>query len=351
VGRNQDAGVCAAPTLTSQPTASLAVGPGSLLALTVAATGFPHPSFQWYKDSEPIPGAVASRLVFPTATLHDSGQYTCMVRNDHGTITSKPSTVTVTKDVFGVLIACYEDLSEGVRAGNSVRLTANVTQAVGPCSFQWLKDGKPLLRGTSGTYVVAAITESGVGAYSCKVTCGPQTVTSTPVLVTLAAEPPLIDWHTCSKEVTIGKSETLKVHVLSMSEPQYQWYFNGALLDGETNDALHVPVVEARHCGVYVCKVGRVPCWLLGGGGDDSGCWGVSNPQVWNDGGSVKTPPIEIFPSPVSLSAAPVVFCRVCILLLDLNEGCLCLSMVYFPSGESINGQKVVVFQLEILFV
>jgi hypothetical protein len=90
-----------APTITTQPTAQ-SVTAGQTAAFTVAADGYPAPTYQWQvsKDSgsqwENIPGATAAEYTTPSATMDMNGwQYQCVVTNSQGTATSAPASLTV----------------------------------------------------------------------------------------------------------------------------------------------------------------------------------------------------------------------------------------------------------------
>ena len=57
----------AAPTITSQP-ASLSVAVGAAASFSVAATGTPNPSYQWFRNNRPIWGA--NGATFTVASVH-----------------------------------------------------------------------------------------------------------------------------------------------------------------------------------------------------------------------------------------------------------------------------------------
>ena len=57
--------------------------------------GYPPPTYQWYKDGEPIPGATLPYLYVPEATPEDRGSYTCVASNDQEVEVSSPGLVTI----------------------------------------------------------------------------------------------------------------------------------------------------------------------------------------------------------------------------------------------------------------
>lgn len=76
-----------APAITTQPRSQHVCG--SAVTLTVAASGVPTPSYQWYNSSGPITGATASSY----ATAIPEGYY-CVATNTFGTATSDTAMLT-----------------------------------------------------------------------------------------------------------------------------------------------------------------------------------------------------------------------------------------------------------------
>ena len=84
-----------APAITSQPPAvlRLAAGTTPTVALAVAATGTPAPTYQWRRNGAPLTGETTASLVLPRATEAQAGAYTCVVTNTNGSVTSESATV------------------------------------------------------------------------------------------------------------------------------------------------------------------------------------------------------------------------------------------------------------------
>jgi pectate lyase len=87
-----------APVFNSQP-ASLVVLAGSTVSFTVVAAGTAPISYQWNKNSAPIPGATSSTLNLPNVQTADDGSYTVTASNSVGSVTSNPAQLTVTTTV------------------------------------------------------------------------------------------------------------------------------------------------------------------------------------------------------------------------------------------------------------
>jgi len=84
----------APPAITSQPQAQ-AVNIGGNASFNVAATGTPPLSYQWRLRGTNIPSAAASSLDVIDAQITDAGDYSVVVSNVIGSVTSSPATLSV----------------------------------------------------------------------------------------------------------------------------------------------------------------------------------------------------------------------------------------------------------------
>jgi hypothetical protein len=84
-----------APSITTQP-ASQTVTAGQTASFSVAATGTVPLSYQWRKNGTAISGATSSSYTTPATTSADNGaQFTVVVTNTAGSVTSNAATLTV----------------------------------------------------------------------------------------------------------------------------------------------------------------------------------------------------------------------------------------------------------------
>jgi hypothetical protein len=83
------------PGLTGQPQ-SATVAAGGTIQFAVSATATPAPTFQWYVGSHAISGATSSTLTLSNVRTSDAGDYTVVVTNTLGSVTSAKATLTVT---------------------------------------------------------------------------------------------------------------------------------------------------------------------------------------------------------------------------------------------------------------
>ncbi len=84
----------AAPTITQAP-AELTVRAGVSSNLSVTATGGPPLSFRWLLNGTNLPGATSASYSFTNAQASDAGDYTVVVTNAAGSVTSAPARLRV----------------------------------------------------------------------------------------------------------------------------------------------------------------------------------------------------------------------------------------------------------------
>lgn len=126
-----------APRFVSQPTGGLLLT-GESLTLAALADGAKPLAYQWRKNGTALPGRTAAELPLNNVALGDAGDYTVVVSNFAGAITSVVATVTVLERVPGVF-------STGVDAAGAVladgaadphyKLVVNATDPNSPDAF------------------------------------------------------------------------------------------------------------------------------------------------------------------------------------------------------------------------
>ena len=122
--------VRAAPVITAGPS-SQTVFAGDRVALTVSATGFPAPTYQWRRNGTVIAGATGASLILASPVAADAGSYTVTVANALGSVTSDAATLTVnTRDFSGVYFGRFAgtggDFALYVRADRTAVFLATV---------------------------------------------------------------------------------------------------------------------------------------------------------------------------------------------------------------------------------
>ena len=91
------------PSITSQPQ-SATVPVGSNVTFTVSANGTAPLSFQWQKDGFPLPGETGASFTLNNIASNQSGDYTVVVSNAAGSVTSQVAKLTVTVPMSAPMI-------------------------------------------------------------------------------------------------------------------------------------------------------------------------------------------------------------------------------------------------------
>jgi autotransporter-associated beta strand protein len=91
-----------APNIIGQP-ANQSVSQGQPAGFIVNATGIPNPACQWYKNGLLIAGATATNYTIASAVRTNAGNYTVVVSNGSGSVTSAVATLTYTGNVAPVV--------------------------------------------------------------------------------------------------------------------------------------------------------------------------------------------------------------------------------------------------------
>lgn len=157
-GSNSNSSSGTAPVITEQPKPQYATR-NTWVELRVSAEGPPFPNVQWYRNSEPVPGATSGtlRLRIDDNTI---GFYAAIVYFDSGpSVTSNGVFVAMAPDATAPQIL-QQPISQSLPTGGSVQLVAGYSGDPYP-QIQWLKDGVAIPGQTSNL-----LTVNSVGYYS-----------------------------------------------------------------------------------------------------------------------------------------------------------------------------------------
>ncbi len=120
-----------APRITAQPANTTAtLGSAAILTVTAAGEGL---VYQWFKDGALLAGATNAALTIARAALSDAGNYTVVVSNTSGSVTSAAAVLTVVSALQAVSLApvdtgiCIDapltlTFDQDVRVGRSGRI-------------------------------------------------------------------------------------------------------------------------------------------------------------------------------------------------------------------------------------
>src|SRR5216110_1189033 len=239
-----------APSITTQPV-SQTVTAGQMATFTVVATGTAPLSYQWRKSGTAISGATSPTYTTPATTSADNGsQFTVVVSNTAGSVTSNTATLTVSAAAVAPSITT-QPVSQTVTAGQMATFTV-VATGTAPLSYQWRKSGTAISGATSPTYTTPATTSADNGAQFTVVvsnTAGSVTSNTATLTVSAAAVATSITTQPASQTVTTGQTATFTVVAAGTAPLSYQWRKNGANISGATSASYVTPATTSSDNG------------------------------------------------------------------------------------------------------
>lgn len=179
-----------APAIT-QPPASQIVTAGATVTFSVTATGVPAPSYQWRKDAISLPGATSPSLVLPNVQAADAGAYTVLITNPSGSVTSLSALLTVNPAPVPPTITVQPSAQTAI-AGTRVSLSV-VASSASALTYQWFKDGAPVIGATGATWIIPSAGPSDSGSYTVRLSNDGGVVTSAVAHLTITPASRLIN--------------------------------------------------------------------------------------------------------------------------------------------------------------
>jgi hypothetical protein len=272
------------PSFTTQPTnQSAATGTSVSFGPVVAtSTGVPTPTYQWQMggvnltDGVLPSGATVSGSATATLTLTgfsaiDAGTFDVVATNSLGSIPSNTVSLSVTGS-SAPIITDQPTTSQSVGVGGTVILNVIVAGTPTP-TVQWklgsasLSNGGSVSGATSTTLVLTGIGTANAGSYTVVASNGvgsPATSNAAVVNVTGGTPPPpppptniapSISGNPSSQSVLSGSNVSFTVSAGGTPSPSYQWYFNGAAIQGATSSTLSLTGVTTASAGTYSVQV------------------------------------------------------------------------------------------------
>jgi hypothetical protein len=147
--------------ILAQPT-NAAVCAGMDATFVVKAGGLPRPSYQWFFNSNAIPGAVGAALIVTNATPVDAGAYEVEVNNGMTVLRSTMAVLAVSTTPIPPTIVA-NPLDAYVITGQTARFSATVC-AYPLATYQWRSNGVSIAEATNRTLMIlnCALSMSGI---------------------------------------------------------------------------------------------------------------------------------------------------------------------------------------------
>jgi hypothetical protein len=236
----------AAPFIYRQPT-NQTVMPGQNVTYNVGVTGTPPFSFQWRKDLTNIPSGTNSNLFIASVQPDHAGRYSVLVTDTTGSILSSQAMLTVSAPIS----ITQQPLSQTVPLGSSVSFFVSATGGP-PFSYQWVWNGTPIPDATNQFYNIAAVTAGDAGGYVARVWNNFGSFADSIVAnLAIAGSPPVFTTQPQSQTVPGGSPVSMSVIATGSPPPGLQWLFNGAVLEGATNNTMNLSFALPANAGDY----------------------------------------------------------------------------------------------------
>ena len=136
--------------------------------------------------------------------------------------------------------------------GETITLSVEAS-GQGPFAYQWKKNGEDIVGATSDTLTISTASASDDGDYTVTVTSQTGSTVSEVASLSIQTLPdvPAFVEQPLGDIVLKGGIATLDARAVSNSAIDYQWYFNGEALDGETGSVLSIAPANTEHEGTY----------------------------------------------------------------------------------------------------
>jgi Protein of unknown function (DUF1573)/Abnormal spindle-like microcephaly-assoc'd, ASPM-SPD-2-Hydin/Immunoglobulin I-set domain len=199
--------------ITAQPVSqSVVVGQTATFSVLAAGTG--TLTYQWKRSGTAISGATAASYTTPATTNSDnSSQFTVVVTDGSGSMTSNSAILTVTAAAVAPSIAS-QPANQAVKAGQSATFSVTAT-GTAPITYQWKKNGTAISGAASASYTTPATAASDNSAqFTVTVANSVSDVTSNAATLTVNVATPVLNASKTSlsfSSVNIGSNITLPV--------------------------------------------------------------------------------------------------------------------------------------------
>jgi hypothetical protein len=245
-----------APSITTQP-ASQTVTAGQTATFSVTASGTAPLRYQWRKNGTAISGATSASYTTPAETTADNGaQFTVVVSNSVGTVTSNAATLTVNPAPVAPSITT-QPASQTITAGQTATFSVTAS-GTSPLSYQWQKNGTAISGATSSSYTTPAEATSDTGAQFAVVvsnSVGNATSNAATLTVNPAPVAPSITTQPSNQTVTAGQTSTFSVTASGTAPLSYQWRKNGTAISGAASASYTTPAEVVSDSGAQFTAV------------------------------------------------------------------------------------------------
>ena len=175
------------PVIVAQPH-SQTNAVGATITFSVGAGGSGTLACQWLFNGTNIAGATANPLVLVNAQLTNNGNYSVIVTNFFGSVTSSNAALLLTNTPPTIMT---QPKSQSVLAGQTATFIVGVT-GTPPLNYQWFFSGTNLAGATTNPFTLANVQLTNTGNYSVVITNIAGSVTSSAASLTVLFTNPAV---------------------------------------------------------------------------------------------------------------------------------------------------------------
>jgi hypothetical protein len=262
-----------APEIITPPL-SQSVSDGGTASFSVLAAGVLSGTYQWYTNGVALAnknefsGVNTSTLTINPAVFADAANYTVVVSNVYGSVTSTPVTLTVNVSIVPPAFS-LQPLSQTNYVSSNTTLVALATGAP-PITYQWQFDGANIPGATATDLVLNNLALTNTGTYTLVASNTAGTNVSQPAILTVLDVPPSIVTEPLTQLVIVGGAAVFSVSATGTAPLTYQWMFDSTALSdgigilGSQSNVLTLTNVQFSQGGNYSVLVSN------GGGSSNS---------------------------------------------------------------------------------
>jgi alpha-tubulin suppressor-like RCC1 family protein len=240
--------VWSAPSITAQPQSRTNVA-GTTASFGVTAAGTAPLAYQWRLNGTPLGSATGTSYAITNVQAAHAGDYTVVVTNMAGSVTSVVATLTV----LALPSITAQPQSRTNVAGTLASFSVAVT-GTAPLSYQWRFNSTPLSGQTGTNLTLTNVQSIHAGNYAVVVTNFLGSVTSVVATLTVWSAPS-ITAQPQSRTNVAGTTASFSVTAAGTTPLAYQWQLNGTPLGSATGASYAITNVQADHAGDYTVVV------------------------------------------------------------------------------------------------
>jgi pectate lyase len=219
---------------------------------SVVVGGTPPLSYQWYSNTNTlIPDATNATLTVNDAQLSDSGEYSVVITNFSGSVTSDFAHLTVNIPVAPSIITDPQDQFISLGGTAQFNVMAGGSE---PLLYQWyFNTNAPIPNATDSTLTLTNVQLGDAGTYSVVVSNLAGSATSLNAVLTINTNPvaPTFTTEPASQIVLVGGTASFAATASGTAPIVFQWNKGGVPIPGALSSTLTISNAQSSDAGSY----------------------------------------------------------------------------------------------------